>query len=204
MKKSVLLSTIFALLFSTLLLTYVYGEVDQTSTVTRVIDGDTFDIATGERIRLADVDAPEYYESGYTEATEYLESLIDGKTVYLDVDDVYTYDYRGTGDRLVCVAYVDYDSTNLMNVNEALLEEGYAEISNYYNEFDPYSWSLLVPKETADATQSPSPSITPTSTPTPESDSDLFTEDILNVAVVIFAIILVIVIFILINKTGKR
>jgi len=204
MKRAVLLSIIVTLLFATLLLAYVYGEVDKTSTVTRVIDGDTFDIATGERIRLADVDAPEYYESGYTEATEYLESLIDGKTVYLDVDDIYTYDYRGTGDRLVCVAYVDYDSTNLMNVNEALLEEGYAEISNYYNEFDPNSWSLLVPKETADATQSPSPSITPTSTPTPESDSDLFTEDILNVAVVIFAIILVIVIFVVINKTGKR
>ena len=108
----------------------VSGEVDKTSTVTRVIDGDSFDISTGERIRLADFDSPEYYESGYSEATSYLSSLIDGKTVYLDIDDVYTYDYNGKGDRLVCVAYVDYDLTHWINVNKALLGEGTAVISN--------------------------------------------------------------------------
>ena len=135
------------ILISTLLISYVYGEVDKTAFVTRVNDGDTFDISTGERIRLADVDAPEYYEYGYSEATDYLASLIDGKTVYLDVDDVYIYDYRGTGDRLVCVVYVDYDPIHLINVNEALLEQGYAEISNFDNEFYPYTWSLLIPKD---------------------------------------------------------
>ena len=29
------------------------GEIDKTGIVTRVVDGDTFDLASGERIRLA-------------------------------------------------------------------------------------------------------------------------------------------------------
>jgi len=167
MNKSILFYAILLLIFPSLLIFSVSGEVDKTSIVTSIIDGDTFDIATGERIRLADVDSPEYYESGYSEAKSYLSSLIDGKTVYLDVDDVYTYDYSGKGDRLVCVAYVDYDSTHWMNVNQALLDEGHAVISNFHNEFSPYSWSLLVPKyESPEETDfSPYP-FTPTPEPT--------------------------------------
>jgi hypothetical protein len=189
---------------------YVNGEVDKTSIVTRIIDGDTFDISTGERIRLADVDAPEYYESGYSQAKNYLESLINGKTVYLDIDDIYTYDYSGTGNRLVCVAYVDYDSTHLMNVNKALQDEGYAEISNYYNEFSPYSWTLLVPKNgNSESTPSPcptpshipSPSITPT-TPTPEPLSDSL-EDYITVGISVFAFIFVIGVLLLISRMNK-
>ena len=184
---------------------YVNGEVDKTSTVTRVIDGDTFDISTGERIRLADVDAPEYYESGYSDATDYLKSLIDGKTVYLDIDDVYTYDYSGTGSRLVCVAYVDYDSTHWINVNKALLDEGHAVISDFHNEFSPYSWSLYVlkdgssestPSPSPTPATSPSPSITPAPTPT--------SEDYLSLAVAIGAVILVFATLVMINKMGKR
>ena len=192
------------LVFASLLMLQVCGEIDRTSTVTRVIDGDTFDISTGDRIRLADVDAPEYYESGYSEATDYLSSLIDGKTVYLDVDDVYTYDYSGKGDRLVCVAYVDYDSTHLMNVNKALLDEGYAVISDYYNEFSPYSWSLLVPKVTPEPTQSPSPSITPTPTPTQESNPDPFEVYApIGIPLMGFSILLVIAVISVMSGTNK-
>ena len=170
MKKTVLLSIIVALLFSTLLMTCVYGEVDKTSAVTRVIDGDTFDIATGERIRLADVDAPEYYENGYSEATDYLTRLVDGKIVCLDIDDGYTYDYNGKGDRLVCVVYVDHNSTHWTNVNKALLSEGHAVTSNFHNEFSPYSWSLYVPKSVSseEIDFSPYPL-----TPTPKPDFSL-------------------------------
>jgi endonuclease YncB( thermonuclease family) len=217
MKRFASFSAISLLLFLLgMMIVCVYGEVDKTSTVTRVIDGDTFDISNGERIRLADVDAPEYYESGYSQAKDYLVSLIDEKTIYLDIDDIYTYDYSGKGDRLVCVAYVDYDSTHLMNVNKALLDGGYAVISNYNNEFSPYSWSLLVLKDVVpELTSSLSPSLAPTPTPapsaspypsfspTPEPDSD-FSEDYLNVAVAILADILVIAIFIMTNKMGKK
>ena len=61
--------------------------------------------------------------------------------MYLDIDDLYG---TGTYDRLICVAYVNYDSTHYLNVNKALLVEGYAEISNYDNEFTPYTWTLYV------------------------------------------------------------
>ena len=36
-------------------------------TVTKVIDGDTIDIDTGERVRLICIDSPEYYDEGYEE-----------------------------------------------------------------------------------------------------------------------------------------
>jgi endonuclease YncB( thermonuclease family) len=167
MKRIASFSAISLFIFlSSMLVVYVYGGVDKISTVTKVIDGDTFDISTGERIRLADVDSPEYYESGYSEAKAYLSNLIDGKTIYLDVDDIYTYDYNGKGSRLVCVAYVESDATHWINVNKALLDEGHAVISNFYNEFSPYSWSLLVPKYELpeDYNASPDP-VTPTPKP---------------------------------------
>ena len=117
------------------------GEIDVITVVSRVIDGDTFDTTSEGRIRLADVDAPEYGESGYYDAKQCLEDLIDGKTVYLDIDDIYETDPY---DRLVCVVYVRHSSTHYTNVNKALLVEGVAVIDNYYNEFNPYSWTLYV------------------------------------------------------------
>jgi hypothetical protein len=75
-----------------------------------------------------------------------LKGLVLAKTVYLDIDDIYTYDYSGTGDRLVCVVYVDYNSTHYENVNKALLTAGLAEIKEYYNEFNSDTWAIYVPK----------------------------------------------------------
>jgi len=120
------------------------GEIDASVVVSKVIDGDTFDAASGERIRLADVDAPEYDEYGYYEAKDFLASLIDGELVYLDIDDVYGQDKYG---RWICVVYVEYNSTHYINVNKALLVEEVAVIKNYDNEFNPYTWTLYVHKE---------------------------------------------------------
>jgi len=118
-------------------------ETDMTSVVNWVIDGDTFNVTSGDRIRLADIDAPEQGESGYLEAKNFLISLIYGKSVYLDVDDLSGTDPYG---RLVCVVFVDYNSTHVINVNKALLVENVAVIKNYTNnEFDPCTWSLYVP-----------------------------------------------------------
>jgi endonuclease YncB( thermonuclease family) len=116
-------------------------ENDATSTTDRVIDGDTFDTTTEGRIRLADVDAPEHGESGYYYAKNMLDEYVNGQTVYLDIDDVHR---TGPYGRLICVVYVNHNSTHLMNVNEALLLEGAVVIDNYNNEFNPYSWTLYV------------------------------------------------------------
>lgn len=119
-------------------------ETDKTAVVSRVIDGDTFDTSSGDRIRLADIDAPEQGESGYKRATDFLTSLVYNKQVYLDIDDISRTDQYG---RLVCVVYVDYNSTHLKNVNKALLVEGVTVIWDFNNnEFNPYSWTLYVPK----------------------------------------------------------
>jgi micrococcal nuclease len=117
------------------------GEIDATTVVDWVIDGDTFDTTSGDRVRLADIDAPEYGEPGYYDAKNFLISLVYGKTVYLDIDDIYETDKYG---RLVCVVYVKSSSTHYKNVNKALLVEGVAIIKNYHNEFDPYTWTLYV------------------------------------------------------------
>ena len=106
-----------------------------TETVEAVIDGDTLDLESGDRVRLADINAPERNQTGYSEARNYLAALVNGRTVYLDVDDKYTYDTTGT--RLVCVVYLDFNSTHYLNANEDLVIKGYALKRDYDNEFNP-------------------------------------------------------------------
>lgn len=145
-KKIFLLLTLITSLYSLIpvVQSSCSGEIDMTTVVSWVIDGDTFDTTSGERIRLADVDAPEYEEIGYNEAKNLLISLIYDKEVHLDIDDIYRTDPY---DRLVCVVYLQYNSTHFMNINKALLVEDVAVVNDYDNEFNPYTWSLYCPIE---------------------------------------------------------
>ncbi len=52
--------------------------------VAKVLDGDTFETASGKRVRLANVNAPEIGKPGADEATAKLRELIDGKNIYID------------------------------------------------------------------------------------------------------------------------
>jgi len=119
-------------------------EIDKTGTVASVRDGDTFTMASGDKIRLADIDAPELDvpEPGAYAARNYLNSLIYLKTVYLDVDSG-----EMSYDRLVCMAYADYNSTHYINVNHAMVSSGYAEIWDHQNDFSPSNWALYIEKE---------------------------------------------------------
>jgi len=119
------------------------GEFDAITVVSSITDGDTFETTSEGTVRLADIDAPEYYEYGYQDAKDFLVSLIYGKTVYLDIDDIYR---TGTYGRLICVVYVEHNTTHYINVNKALLAGNYAVIANYDNEFNPSTWTLYVPK----------------------------------------------------------
>ena len=124
----------------------------------------------------------------YQASKYYLLDLIHGKTVYLDIDDKYTYDNYGNGDRFVCVVYVSYNSTHYLNVNQKMVVENYAIKKNYDNEFDPYTWSLFylkpseptpsitptpLPTTTLEPTITPSPTPNPTVTPTPTSSATI-------------------------------
>ena len=122
----------------------IAGEIDATTVVDQIIDGETFNTTTMGIVRLADIDAPEIGESGYEVAKILLTYAINKRTVCLDIDDMYETDLY---DRLVCVVYVEYNLTHYTNVNKALLEYDVAVIENYDNEFNPYTWTLYVLKE---------------------------------------------------------
>jgi micrococcal nuclease len=88
--------------------------------VARVIDGDTIELESGERIRYLMIDTPEsttQTECYGPEAKQLNQMLVAGKTVTLRYDQECTDDY----DRLL--AYV---SVSGQEVNEILLERGYA------------------------------------------------------------------------------
>jgi len=144
-------------------------EIDNIAIVTRVIDGDTFEIDLRDRIRLADIDTPEIGEQGYESAKLYVAALVAGKTVYLDIDDIYRFDTNG--DRLVAVTYVNYNTTHYLNLNKALVEYHYAVIWDHDNEFNPDDWVLYTPiTPTSTPTSAPKPTqMDLTSTPSPTS-----------------------------------
>lgn len=139
----------------------VYGsslEIDATAFVVEIVDGDTFRTADGYKVRLADVNAPERGEREYREAKKFLASLIYRRTVYLDVDDIGRTDRYG---RLICVVYVDYNSTHYKNVNKALVINGHAVIADHKNEFNPYAWTLYVPRGLAEGSHGPQGTLVP-------------------------------------------
>lgn len=117
-------------------------QFDAVDTCSHVVDGDTFDVLSGHRIRLADVDTPERGEYGFDEATNYVGDMIYGKTVYLDTDDVYFYDTTGT--RIVSVVYVEVEPGTYLNLNQALLDHGLAVVTDYDNEFNPALWDARI------------------------------------------------------------
>lgn len=114
---------------------YNYADVY----VKRVIDGDTLQLETGERVRLIGIDTPEmhdsdklYRDSARTKqdtetikelgirAYKFTKSLIEGKRVSLEFD-VEKYDRYG---RLLAYVYLK-DKTF---VNAKIIEEGYASL----------------------------------------------------------------------------
>ncbi len=52
--------------------------------VTKVLDGDTFETESGQRVRLANVNAPEVGEPRAAKATAKLRELVDGENVRIE------------------------------------------------------------------------------------------------------------------------
>jgi hypothetical protein len=132
-----------------------------------VIDGSSFQLVSGGTIKLAAVDTPNSGQPGYLESKNYLTTLIQGKTVYLDTGLTATTDQQS---RLLCIVYIDYNSTCYENVNMAMIQNGYAvPNSTSNNGFDPGTWTWFVLKQAPTSTPSeiltPQSSATPTPTP---------------------------------------
>jgi len=140
--RKILLAIALTFLFVLSIQAVKSAEFDRTSQVTWVQDGDTFKITNDVWVRLADIDAPEDYQTNFYASKWYLYDLVFGKTVYLDIDDNHQTDPHG---RLVCVAYVYHNASHYLNVNKDLIERGYAVVLDYTNnEFTPSSWTLYL------------------------------------------------------------
>jgi len=93
--------------------------------VIRIIDGDTFEIENGDKVRMIGIDAPELKDNNGLESKNHLKLLIENKYVSLIKDEKNkNKDFFG---RLLRYVYLDnYD------VNLKMIEDGYA---NVYTKF---------------------------------------------------------------------
>jgi len=85
--------------------------------VSHIINGDTFVLADGTRVRLLGIDAPDAGEYCVEQATQRLASLISGRNVTLEKD----VSERDASNNLLRYVHVGQTFVNL-----ALVEEGYA------------------------------------------------------------------------------
>lgn len=108
--------------------TVKYLAVQSTEKVTRVIDGDTFEIQGGIKVRLIGVDTPEMKNQNKTidcfaaEATQKTRSLLTGKEVILEKDISDTDKYG----RLLRYVYLGGEM-----VNDLLVRDGFAKIATF-------------------------------------------------------------------------
>ena len=91
--------------------------------VSRVIDGDTIDLADGITIRYIGINTPEVGQPGAEEATEANRALVEGKKVKLEYDVQKQDKY----DRTLAYVYLE-DGTF---VNAELVKQGYAQVATY-------------------------------------------------------------------------
>jgi len=96
-----------------------HNKQEELVRVTHVIDGDTFVVNTGQKVRLLGIDTPEKNQPYYEEAKQYLEELVQGKEVRLekDISEIDKYN------RILRHVHMDG-----IWVNKRLIEEGLARL----------------------------------------------------------------------------
>ena len=103
-------------------------ETGRVYQVQRVIDGDTFVLSTGERVRLIGIDTPETHhprkpkEPYGKEATRFTKRMVEGKDVALKFDKDRYDRYK----RLLAYVYVDG-----VFLNAELVKKGLARATEY-------------------------------------------------------------------------
>jgi len=147
------LTKAFLMLTMMLLISLAAGTPDEAmGRVSKVVDGDTFDVTLESRdsrisedlirIRLADIDCPETRGAKACEAgkkaSAYTKTWLLSNYIFLDLDDKTGKDQY---DRWVAVAYLSEDGKPGRNFNKQLVDAGQAVIKDFKNnEFDPLSW----------------------------------------------------------------
>ena len=108
--------------------------LNRSTTVYRVIDGDTFVTNKGDKVRMIGIDAPELPSLDGIKSKMYLYDLIKGKTITLQKDNnLHNKDKYG---RLLRYVYLNGQDVNLL-----MLKQGYAKQYNYFyfNKFKQYN-----------------------------------------------------------------
>jgi endonuclease YncB( thermonuclease family) len=134
-----------------------------TDYITRIVDGDTIHTAD-KKIRLSLTNAPETYEDGYNEATEFTKMLCPvGSKILVDQDDLQLKDEYG---RILAKVYC---GDKLLN--SELLYNGHARILTLYcskSEFSGEDWAIRYGCESSriQPTTIPSPNVHANTQPT--------------------------------------
>lgn len=111
----------------------VIGIDGETALVTKVIDGDTIQIESGQTIRFIGVDTPETVDPRRPvgcfgkEASNEMKGLLSGKTVILQKDVSDTDKYN----RLLRYIFLPLEDGQSLFVNDYLLREGFAQTLTY-------------------------------------------------------------------------
>jgi len=112
MVRKVIVTILFLVSVSiNLLLSYFFIQQHK---VVEVVDGDTFQLASGRRVRLMGVDAPEYNRCGGLEAKNVLQNLILNRYVFL------TEETQETFGRSLALVYTEKGL-----INKIVLEDGW-------------------------------------------------------------------------------
>lgn len=121
--KLVVLGVILLLVIIAVISFFFFSTQSQIDSlkVTQVIDGSTFQLASGQKVKLICVHAPEQGTDGFEIAKEYLSSIVLGQHVEL-VKDVTNVDSAGNIPRYV------YVNDNKTFVNEQMIKSGYTNM----------------------------------------------------------------------------
>lgn len=87
--------------------------------VKRIIDGDTFETETGEKVRLIGINAPEMADIFGQEAKQHLTDLISGTTIDLQADSI----SKGRDRYSRLLGYVILDGKD---INKQMISDGFA------------------------------------------------------------------------------
>ena len=113
-----------------------------TTKVTRVIDGDTFETETGEKVRLIGINATEISDIFGQEAKQYLSDLIENKTVDLQTDNI-------SNDRDRYQRLLRYVILDGVDINKKMVSDGYAfaYLKYHFSKSTDYEQAQILSRE---------------------------------------------------------
>ena len=110
------------------------------STISRIVDGDTIHDGSGDSIRLVLVNSPEMNTDEGIESKKYLESICPvGNTIHVDEDDN---QLQGSHGRMIAKVYCNEDTDSL---NQKIIENEHGTIYHRFceiSEFGAEDWAI--------------------------------------------------------------